>query len=214
MYSSVNNYSVRYKTKLCTQCYHLPQNIPQVDPLAQTHRQHMFSPCASTVSRHSFICFSWRGAVTQCMDSEELEEGDGKPSGLGTLQARLPGATGKRGAASFLDVQTIKILHHWKNIHSWAVVHRVILFVWSQCQNWNENSGTRLFGTRKHSSSLEKLVRFFLYTSLIQVTDFNIRKYLKKRRVLVGAEDRYQKWEAVTFNKAYFCLVRTPEVII
>lgn len=36
--------------------------------------------------------------MTQCMDSEELEEQDGKPNGLGTLQAHFSGAAGKPGA--------------------------------------------------------------------------------------------------------------------
>lgn len=115
------------------------------------------------------ICCSSRGAVTQCMDSEELEEQDGKPNGLGTLQAHLSGAAGKPGAvkcnviSGCSDCKNLTSLEKYPQFSCGPQSDFVSLIPVLELE-WELWS--KIFGTRKHFSSLDKLVSFLLYTSL------------------------------------------------
>lgn len=51
-----------------------PQNTAQVHPLAQAHRDNMFSPCASTVSWHSLNMLLLKGSS----DSVDMFQGAGR----------------------------------------------------------------------------------------------------------------------------------------
>lgn len=94
--------------------------------VAQAHTEYMFFPRAFAISWHSLKLLLLMEAVTTL--SEELSELDDKPNGWRTLR---PISLEMAGKCSFISrgSDSGRLLHHWENIHSLAVVHQVTLFL-------------------------------------------------------------------------------------
>lgn len=150
-----SNFSGRCKVILYSNRTIYPRHTPRVRTLTQAQTGAWFSPSASAAS-----CHLWKGAGTRCVRCESMPDGWG-------LWAHGPGA-GKAAAAakcSIVEVQATWILHHWENIHSLDVVHKVTFF-------FDPSVRTRIripepdTVYQKTFSPLEKPISFFFYTNL------------------------------------------------